>query len=352
MGASPVKEATLLGGGLTIMSLGIVVALGLSLVVQYHINNYETQLPTESPVLDNNADWPFMSSASGEQSVYVELVAFGPACASITWNATNLLAGAFQYSTAADSITGVAHHNFSCPTCTFRAMSSLDVWLHDSCQSLLIRTRAVSASGLTSVGTYYTSATCPGSPLACATLQSVAVSMTLSLDVLADAAGNVVRGYIVAPTTATPGLNDRPGTVLARTLLALAPSYVNTRVTARVSLAQLISSLLSLNGLIGAVASLLAFIEWLPRRFTCLRRRALLVVDVQLTPGDIVDFSPPTTHHKPKPKISSVQRVLSSRSPLALLTGGSQTGVPHARDLDQKSTSSRIARASGVESLA
>ena len=131
-----------------------------------------------------------------------------------------------------------------------------------TCQTFLVNTFAVSSLGFVSAASYTVSAPCGplfslySSRTGCAPLSGVApaVAMTMTLDLLQLDGVSRNRGFAIQPSATLPpsGVNASSTGILLRVALPLSSYYVAKAIDTRTSLAQLLSSILGLVGVLSA----------------------------------------------------------------------------------------------------
>jgi hypothetical protein len=285
-GTSPVKRRSVLGGAVTVATFGLFTAVCVSLLMQFWLNNVEQLQPIMAHVLDDYTLLPPMHIAQDElaqatsiratgvvaleSGLALTVQAIGPRCGNVTWTASQLLAGSFNYFVATNGATGYAIHTFTCTECAFSTLSTLDLTIDVSCQSLLVIASAVGSSGLLSIGSYIAFSDCAAlSNLpTCTLLSTVAVAMVPTLETLVnDALNQQFRGYSVLPVALVPLPNPNPSSIWLRVGLPLASTYTIQQVSNRTSFSQLFSSLIGLMGVFSASAVLLSLWRQLLLKF-------------------------------------------------------------------------------------
>lgn len=267
-GAHPTMRNTTLGGAITVIAFGTIVAIAAALVAQYRVNNQLEQPPVFAPVVESYAQLPPKTvEAQPGSGLQVELRTMGPRCGNVrAWAASNLLAGSFNYSSQLNDTTGAARHVFACPACAFSSISTLDVALDGTCRPVLVLASAVGATGVVTRASFTAASECAtdlhtGS---CAASTSAGVAFVPTLQIAQNAVTNEqFRGFQVAPADAAmvPRNADKDQ-LLLHIELPLAPWFVSSQVAARQTTAQLLSSIIGLAAILPAFATMFAHLEW------------------------------------------------------------------------------------------
>lgn len=285
-GEAPVMRSTAHGGALAFLAVGIAAAIAFSLVIDFVASNDVPRMPLMAPTMSSYANITsavarrestniFGAPASG---LRVRILSMGPACSSVTWLASNLLAGNFSHSAAVNATSGAATHDFDCPGCALMAISSLDVSFDATCQTFVVYAYAVSSTGFVSVASYAAAAPC-GPRYSDATVDCSpfrpAVAMAMTLDLLEVDGVNSARGFTVSPPATLPpvGGNVSSGLRLLRVALPLSSAYIAKAVDKKTTLAQLVSSILGLVGILSAAGMALSMLEAVPGHYEALMRR-------------------------------------------------------------------------------
>ncbi len=237
IGGSPVLKKTVVGGAVSVLAFGCILAVAASLIAQFVVANLQPQLPVIAPVADSYASLParHIMLAEGDVSglpvgtaagLVLQISTMGPYCNNVAWqpSSINLLAGSFKLTTLMDAATGYARHTFNCVQCAFRSISNLDLCFDATCQSFIVKAFAVGADGTVTVAAYDIAYS--GAPST-----AIAVGFEPTLQVQVDVATNTsTRGFSVAAQAAGVPLNTNASTILLRILLPLNPTYVNYQV--------------------------------------------------------------------------------------------------------------------------
>lgn len=267
-GESPTMRKTTLGGGVTVLAFGTIAGVAASLIANYVLNNLKQQQPVHAPVTNDYATLRSSGVSaphwSGTTSgVRLELHTMGPFCHTVDATTSSLLGNAsFSYSRETNATTAHSRHVFDCPTCAFTATSTLDVWLHSSCQTLLVHAFAVNTAGAVTAASFRAASACPSALDSCPRLSSAAVAFGLTLDVFDDGVNaQPRRGFAVAPTAALPPDNSDPAVVTLRVTFPLNPFYVVQQLKPEQTATELASAIIGLSGLLGAFGSALVVLE-------------------------------------------------------------------------------------------
>jgi sugar lactone lactonase YvrE len=319
LGASPYLQPSPLGGALTVASVGFVLVLMLSTVVQYAGSNtllQQSTLPVTLPALASFRDLPLarvddaaaaglndtgllaLTGPVGARSGFsVTVAAMGSRCGVLRANSTSwsLVAGAFVYSVRFDAATGAALHSFACANCFVDGLSQLELALDASCQSLLVTVAAAGvAGGVSSASIHVANEAAPGLPA----LASAAATVALALEVIQDSVsgakpragdglllgGRSAAGYVAMPATdvatvqqdaTVTAASSAEGAMTLTLALPAQPAYTLYALSPILSLLALFSSLAAWLTLLGAGSIALDAHERgasLARRLGCLAR--------------------------------------------------------------------------------
>jgi hypothetical protein len=278
-GEPRIKRASSLGGVLTIAAYGAMAAVAATLVVQYANGNFivlSSVLPVSPAALAGVAPLPHRTRvltgpgrppelpptfASG---LLVRISAQGLACVNATSNvngSSGLSEGSWDVYSLAEASSELHTFDFVCAACTFGPLSLLEVSLDGRCQTMAVVVAAVGAQG----GVTLYSFAAAGSPSNNSYLADFSLAAPPTLDVLYDTAvlRESVRGLLLVSASADElvPVAVPPESVRVRVSLASDGSLVQTRVDAVLSLAQLLSSITGLAGLLGLFATAFTFAD-------------------------------------------------------------------------------------------
>lgn len=228
----------------------------------------------------------------------------GMCAAPLRWSAAGTT-GLWSLTTQPACADGSSMLVFSCPKCLLSAATELEVYMHYSCQALLLQAAAKSADGSATsivVDPAQTSATAADGPIA---------SVTFALQTMLVVSAETMGGYIVLPASVTavraawdeatvrrarptptspppapapsprsplrPQFSPSSTSVLVAVKLPLSAQYTAITYSQVTTLQQLVSSLIGLLALIGSFASAMMALEnfasddrianWLKRTF-------------------------------------------------------------------------------------
>ena len=292
-GDSPVYHRTTLGGGLSSIAVGTVVALAAVLLVQYREGStlvQQSTLPATPQALTAVAAMPPALVGNPHPllpplttGVTVLLQTQGAVCnAPLTVTPFSLMGGEFMASTSEDPIAKFTNITLQCAECAFGPMSRLFITLNGACQAVRVTVGSVSVSNTLSVATTLLTLESRNSSEASRWIQSATIPMLPRIAVIQDTITNEAqRGIIVQPQPADVKTGpDLPDVVTIEILFATDADYVHVQVMPLVSATQLLSSIIGLSGLLGGFATLFGLVErwgrpavdkWLPRRFIRVR---------------------------------------------------------------------------------
>jgi hypothetical protein len=259
-GQAPIQRVTVLGGSVTVVAIGTVLAVAVALVIQYFKANsivQESVLPAPLPTLQKLADLPLytLTSPSGlaptlQSGMQLQLITMGPLCSLLTLASEGLLAGQFVLNTNVSTAGGRIVHTIDCQSCMFGPLSGLTLALDPSCQSLQLSMFAVGVLDAMTAMSIQLGGLGNGSFLSTASLVA-----SPQLVVQNNARSNVVsRGVAVTFQSYSPQYATAPASVSISVSLAIALEYVNINIVPVNSALQLASSIIALSGLFGAFA--------------------------------------------------------------------------------------------------
>lgn len=290
-GGSPFLDPSALGGALSFLSVGAVLALMISTSLQFAYVNVLLQksaLPATLPAMASFASLPLkpvatIVSAGINDPALLELVepsragtgfvvtvaTMGSRCGALRGSiSADLYKSNFSVTSHFNATTGAARHTFYCPDCFVNGLSRLNLALDASCQSLLITIVAAGVGGgFSSSSIYSTNSAAPGQPLPA----SVFVSFPLVFEVIQDgvagapprssdslitggrsAAGYIALAALDKPTVVFGATAADTGTVNITIALPLQASYTLYQLSPILSYILLFSSLTAWLGLLGA----------------------------------------------------------------------------------------------------
>ena len=285
-GESPILHPTPLGGALSLATVGAVVALMASTLVQYRSSNVllaQSALPVTLTALASLGDLPparlapsasaghtdavlrnFSSPAAPGTGFAVSISTMGGNCGALHSNASRLTSGAFVYTQTFDAATGAARHTFLCPACIPDALSMLTLAFDASCQVFAVTVVAAGAGGgLSSTAAYVANSAPPGAPA----MGAVAAAFPLVLEAVQDGVGGAVpresdglvlggrsvRGLVALPATGVESTTEVAvaGSVVLTILLPLQPTYTLYALSPIMSNISLLSALIAFVGFLG-----------------------------------------------------------------------------------------------------
>lgn len=248
-GEAPVMARSVEGGAITLLSLGLAVALMSSTVINYTKNNTSLAsalMPVTQPALLSYQELsnqvllastfperaaeegglpPVITAHAGGagklgkgSGLTVTISTMGSLCAALQSNSTsfNLFKGAFAYSTSLSPATGLARHVFTCADCSVSDLSYLSVALDRSCQSLEVSVMATGAGGGATVSSLYVA---PDTPKG-----AVSLLFPLTLEVIQDTSSGAQPrdsdGLVTGGRSASAYLVNSPSTVAVAPLAA------------------------------------------------------------------------------------------------------------------------------------
>ena len=266
-GSSPVKQRTAFGGGMTLLTVATISAVGAALLVQFSLHNSLVQqsiLPLSLSAVTRAVAHPPLSSLESSLSasnlpfyvssgVGLQVRVTGAECAVVeSWNASALLAGAFTLSSTPPSPSLETVHTFTSADCVFSALSTLTATFAPSCQSFFVQAVAMSSEGVLTLASVAIQGPSPRTSSADPVLSAIDVSVVPTLETYAGSAS--LRGHRVAIDSVTRHVAVAPPSVTLTFVLAQPPYFVSILVVPLQSTAQLLSSLVGLLGLFGLFA--------------------------------------------------------------------------------------------------
>ena len=227
--------------------------------------------PAVLQVIPLPSQLPFTPPSRG---VLLQVTATGVECGAVPlWNVSAVAPlSSLAYSQAFPA-PSVAVHTFACLECTFTSLSTLTVTFPPTCQSFTVVATAVSSEGVLTVA----SVPIVGPPVRVnagdAVLSAAIVALQPTLETYAPLGAPATRGYRIAVSSVSTTPAPAPGAVTLTFALAQPPYYVDISVVQLQSRAQLLSSLVGLLGLIGALAAAFYVMEQCVERVCGTSRR-------------------------------------------------------------------------------
>ncbi len=274
--ASPINEATPLGGLFSLMGLTTLLTYAAYMVTTWLQDNTLVQksLATMGPsVWGELAALPWVASSAssllGSLALRLTIDGNPGACvAPLSITTTSLDSGSFVIKSTADCDgSGISQHTLTCPGCRFTSDTAISLVFDYSCQSMLLEALGSSPSypGPLALSTIAAPTARTAPPKAGALLTSLTWELTPVLSVLWDnitAANSAIGWYLadskltLAPFFTPPGLNGSlsiiptASSVTVTFALSLSSTYSSTLLTQRVPITQLLANIVGLSGLL------------------------------------------------------------------------------------------------------
>jgi hypothetical protein len=326
---------TKLGGGCTLLALGTIIALALSIVLQRSANNTLVQsslLPLDAIAA---VDAQTLSPTLGTTSVVSELLSSNslpfalqgitvlvaaqsgamisgsePTCAPFaTTSVSGLNFGSSRTGHVWNNATATTVTWISCAECIFSSSSELSFTVDFACQSFLLGVLTTDVFGsvvlqaqavLAQQGAAY---------------KSIAWHVTPLLQRLDDAVRSISsRGHVAFTSaaqvtttllTATTALVPNSAAVQVSVSLAASQLYASVQATQKQTIVQLVSSLVGLFGILGAFATLFKIVERIGKATqwcACKKKKSPLPLSSPSTspsPPPLLTSRLPHSHHEP-----------------------------------------------------
>ena len=305
---SPVHRTRQLGGAFTLIGGIVFATLALILILTREADNISiskaVMLLTAADLVSVGA-LPFATANSWGSGLQIRITSSGDItsgnialCASplgYTSVGLDVNGGNWSLSTSECAISGVNQIVFACPACLLTPATVLTVFMHYSCQSLLIEAGALDANKTVSALVLPVAETVGNSDRS---LSTITWSLTPLTSVLVSSVPDVssARGYALVETTHVNtttklvlvddgvGVSPNAASVVLTFALPLSNFYTRADLTEKQSITALLTSIVGLAGVFGFFGTLLG---WFDSTSTCVKyccfggRKAELLVRKQ-----------------------------------------------------------------------